>query len=68
MVNTSYFDSVEALEQVVAMGAVEGTKMAMAQLDAVLQDLRDFAQGKGTVVELLDDTHVRITPPRRGTA
>lgn len=61
MVNTSYFDSAEALEQVVAMGAVEGSRMAMAQLDAVLQDLREYAEGKGTRVELLDDTHVRIT-------
>lgn len=61
MVTTSYFDSVEALEQVIAMGAIEGTKMAMSQLDAVLQDLREYAQGKGTRVELLDDTHVRIT-------
>ena len=61
MVTTSYFESVDALEQVVAMGAIEGTKQAMGQLDAVLQDLRDYAQGKGTTVELLDDTHVRIT-------
>lgn len=61
MVTTSYFESVDALEQVVAMGAIEGTKLAMGQLDAVLQDLRDYAQGKGTTVELLDDTHVRIT-------
>ena len=61
MVSTSYFESVEALEQIVAMGAIEGTKMAMAQLDAVLQDLREYAQGKGTRLELLDDTHVRIT-------
>jgi len=61
MVTTSSFDSAAALEQVVAMGVVEGTRMAMAQLDAVLQDLRDYAQGKGTQVELLDDTHVRIT-------
>jgi uncharacterized protein YndB with AHSA1/START domain len=61
MVGKSYFDSVEALEQVVAMGVIEGTKMAMSQLDTVLQDLREFAQGKGTIVELLDDTHVRIT-------
>jgi len=61
MVTTSHFASVDALEQVVAMGAVEGTKMAMAQLDAVLQDLREYAQGKGTRLELLDDTHVRIT-------
>lgn len=61
MVTQSHFESTEALEQVVSMGAVEGTKMAMAQLDAVLQDLREYAQGKGTQVELLDDTHVRIT-------
>jgi uncharacterized protein YndB with AHSA1/START domain len=61
MVTTSYFSSADALEQVVSMGAVEGTKLAMSQLDAVLQDLRDYAQGKGTQVELLDDTHVRIT-------
>lgn len=61
MRNVTYFDSLEALEQVVAMGAVEGTRQAMAQIDAVLQDLREFAEGKGTRVELLDDTHVRIT-------
>lgn len=61
LVNTTYFDNAEALEQVVAMGAIEGSRMAMAQLDAVLQDLREYAEGKGTRVELLDDTHVRIT-------
>ncbi|WP_460798206.1 SRPBCC family protein [Microbacterium sp. GXF0217] len=61
MTTTSHFDSVDALEQVVEMGQVEGIKMAMGQLDAVLQDLREYAQGKGTQVELLDDTHVRIT-------
>lgn len=61
MVTTSHFTSAEALEQVVAMGAVEGTRMAMAQLDAVLQSLREYAQGQGTRLELLDDTHVRIT-------
>lgn len=61
MTTTTYFTSADALEQVTAMGMVEGTKMAMGQLDAVLQDLREYAQGKGTRVELLDDTHVRIT-------
>ncbi|MFT4135365.1 SRPBCC family protein [Microbacterium sp.] len=59
--NVTYFDSHEALEQVVAMGAVEGSRLAMGQLDAVLHDLREYAQGKGTRTELLDDTHVRIT-------
>lgn len=61
MVTTSHFESVEAIEQVVSMGQVEGLKLAMSQLDVVLQDLRDYAQGRGTNVELLDDTHVRIT-------
>lgn len=61
LTNTSYFESAEGLEQVVAMGAIEGSTMAMNQLDAVLMDLREYAQGKGTQVELMDDTHVRIT-------
>lgn len=59
--NVSHFDSAEALEQVIAMGAEEGSRMAMNQLDRVLQGLRDYAQGKGTQTELFDDTHVRIT-------
>lgn len=59
--STTTFDSAEALEQVVAMGAVEGTTLAFNQLDLVLEGLRAHAQGKGTQTELLDDTHVRIT-------
>lgn len=58
---TSYFVSLASLENTVEMGFVEGIRMATGQLDAVLQDLRDYAQGKGTRLELLDDTHVRIT-------
>ena len=61
LTNTSYFTSAEALEQVVAMGAVEGSTMAMNQLDLVLEGLREYAQGKGTRTEILDDQHVRIT-------
>jgi uncharacterized protein YndB with AHSA1/START domain len=59
--NVSHFDSADALEQAVDMGAAEGYRQAIDQLDVVLQDLRDYAQGKGTNVELVDDTHVRIT-------
>ncbi|MFI8633145.1 SRPBCC domain-containing protein [Microbacterium sp. NPDC077663] len=59
--NVTHFTSAEALEQVVAMGAVEGSRMAMDQLDTVLHGLREWFQSKGTNVELLDDTHVRIT-------
>ncbi len=61
LTNTTFFDSLEALEQVVAMGAIEGSRMAISQLDAVLHDLRAYAQGKGTRSEILDDQHVRIT-------
>ncbi|MEZ3161963.1 SRPBCC family protein [Microbacterium sp. BWT-B31] len=61
MRNVSYFTTAEALEQVVAMGAVEGSTLAINQLDAVLQGLREHAQGKGTRTEILDDQHVRIT-------
>lgn len=61
LVNTTYFDSIEGLEQVVAMGAVEGSTLAINQLDRVLADLREYSQGKGTEVELLTDTLVRIT-------
>lgn len=53
--------SLEALEQVLAMGQAEGMRQSFGQLDTVLADLREYALGKGTVTEILDDTHVRIT-------
>lgn len=61
LVTTSYFESPEALEKVVEMGVIEGSTLAMNQLDTVLQDLRAYAAGTGTRTEILDDTHVRIT-------
>jgi uncharacterized protein YndB with AHSA1/START domain len=57
----SRFDSADDLEKLVAMGMVEGFREALSQLDVVLADLRDYALGKGTQVEVLDDQHVRIT-------
>jgi uncharacterized protein YndB with AHSA1/START domain len=51
----------EALEQVIAMGQVEGMTQAFAQLDTVLADLRDYALGKGTETTIMDDVHVKIT-------
>ena len=61
MVNVSHFASADALQQVVDFGAVEGSTMAINQLDRVLEGLRAYAAGKGTQTEILDDTHVRIT-------
>lgn len=61
LTNVTSFTSSEALEQVIAMGAIERSTLAINQLDRVLQDLREYAQGKGTQTEILSDTHVRIT-------
>jgi len=61
MRTVSHFTSVEALEQVIEMGAVEGTRLAMGQIERVLHDLREYSQGKGTQTEVLTDQHVRIT-------
>lgn len=55
------FASSADLDQLVEMGMQEGYTQAFGQLDAVLADLREYALGKGTVTELVDDTHVRIT-------
>lgn len=54
-------ETLEDLEKVLAMGQVEGMTQAIGQLDTVLADLREYALGKGTQVEVLDDQHVRIT-------
>ena len=51
----------DALQQVLDMGQVEGMTQAFGQLDVVLADLREYAMGKGTRTEIVDDTHVRIT-------
>lgn len=51
----------EALEQVIAMGQIEGMTQAFGQLDTVLADLREYALGKGTETTIVDDTHVKIT-------
>ena len=53
--------TLEALQQVIEMGQIEGMTQAMSQLDTVLADLREYALGKGTQTEVVDDTHVKIT-------
>ena len=67
LVTTSTFASLEALEQVVGMGVVEGTTAAMGQIDDVLADLAAFAAGRGTESKLLTDTEVRISRVVRGS-
>jgi uncharacterized protein YndB with AHSA1/START domain len=61
------FPSVEAMEQLVGMGMVEGMQSAVGQLDAVLADLASFAAGRATEAQLLNDTQVRISRIIRGS-
>jgi len=60
------FPSLEAMEQLVAMGMLEGVRAAFGQLDEVLADLRDATAGRGTALEHLDATRARITRDVRG--
>jgi uncharacterized protein YndB with AHSA1/START domain len=62
------FASVDAMEQLVAMGMIEGLRSAMGQMDAVLADLTSFAASRATEAQILNDTQVRITRVIRGTA
>lgn len=63
----STFASVEAMEKLVAMGMVEGLTSALAQLDDVLSDLRDYSAAFSAALETLDDTHVIVRREVRGT-
>jgi uncharacterized protein YndB with AHSA1/START domain len=57
----SAFDSREALRTVLQMGVVEGTSLAMGQIDGVLAGVRERYAGRGAEEEILTDTLVRIT-------
>ncbi|MGH7578205.1 MAG: SRPBCC family protein [Longimicrobiales bacterium] len=65
--SVTYFPSVEAMQQVVEMGMVEGLQSALGQLDDVLADLASFAADRATEAHILNDTQVRITRVIRGT-
>ena len=63
---TTYFNTLEELEQLVQMGMEEGLRSAMSQMDAVLADLSAYAAGNGTVSQILSDTQARISRVVRG--
>ncbi len=64
---TTHFDSVEDLEQLLAMGIEEGMRAAMGQMDDMLADLTSFAAGRATSSQLLSDTRARVSRVVRGT-
>lgn len=65
--SVTYFPSIEAMEQLVQMGMMEGMRSAMSQIDAVLADLASFAASRGTEAQLLSDTQVRVSRIIRGS-
>lgn len=67
LVTTTYFASLEELEQLISMGMEEGTQAAMGQIDGVLADLRSFAAGRAAEAQILNDTQVRISRVIRGS-
>ncbi|MFT4231473.1 MAG: SRPBCC family protein [Leucobacter sp.] len=67
LITTTYFDSLEELEQLQAMGMVEGMSAAMGQMDAVLADLASFAADRGTGLQLIGDTQARVSRVISGT-
>ncbi len=67
LVTTTHFGSLEQLEQLLEMGMEEGLQSAMGQIDDVLADLESFAAGRGTELQILSDTQVRVSRIIRGT-
>lgn len=61
------FPNLAAMEELVKMGMIEGTRSAMGQIDAVLADLSAFAASRATEAQLLSDTQVRISRVIRGS-
>lgn len=64
---TTYFDSADQLQQLLEMGMEEGMREAMGQMDVVLADLRSFAHGVATGLDILSDTQTRISRVVRGS-
>lgn len=61
LTNTTYFNTLEELEQLITMGMEEGATAAMGQIDEVLEDLASFAADRALTAQIL-------SPPRSGSA
>lgn len=67
LTTTTYFNSLEELEQLQAMGMVEGMSSAMAQIDDVIADLTPFAPGNSTETQLIGTNQARVSRVVRGS-
>ena len=64
---TTFFNSLDELQQLIEMGMEEGMHAAMGQMDGVLADLATFAADAAAEAQLLSDTRVRVSRVIRGT-
>lgn len=64
---TTYFNSVEELDQLVDMGMLEGTQAAMEQIDGVVTDDASVSSELPAHLQYLTDTNVRVSRVLRGT-
>ncbi len=61
------FPTLAAMEQLAAMGMVEGTTSALGQMDDVLHELGTYAASAGSTLQVLDDTRLRVSRVIGGT-
>ncbi|MFC7400735.1 SRPBCC domain-containing protein [Citricoccus sp. GCM10030269] len=66
LINTTYFNSAEELEQILGMGMEEGLLSAMSQIDDVVADLQSFAAGRAVDTQLIGDNQARMSRVIRG--
>lgn len=64
---TSRFDSLEQMQQLVAMGVLDGMSEAMSQIDSVLADVDSFAPERPVQAQVLSETQVRVARVVTGT-
>lgn len=67
MTTTSVFSAADEWNKLEAMGMEEGTRAAMSQIDALLEDLAAFSATLPAGAQLLSDTQVRVARVVRGT-
>jgi len=67
LTTTTHFNSLEELEQLQAMGMMEGMSAAMGQIDAVVQDLASFAAERATELQRIGESQARVSRVIRGT-
>lgn len=68
LTTTTLFGSIAELEQLMAMQMEEGMRAAMGQIDTVLADLAEYSAGRGTQLQLIDETRARVSRLIRGSA